>query len=125
MSITLKVHQFKHVPAKCLAFVTDAVNVLMNEVVYDDKPGVKTFVTDALATCAAVAFFGADLGHTTVFTHMASASTAVDDVRKEDVLNQMLELLLKKNKLPDIKLFVSPSTAASHGEPKARASSPW
>ena len=96
MSITLKVHQFKHVPAKCLAFVTDAVNVLMNEVVYDDKPGVKTFVTDALATCAAVAFFGADLGHTTVFTHMASASTAVDDVRKEDVLNQMLELLLKK-----------------------------
>lgn len=110
MPVTLKIHRFKVVPAQCLAFVADAVNVAMNEVVHDDNPGIKTFVTDGLATCAAVAFGGSDLGHSTAFTHMSSASTTVDDLRKEEVLNQMLALVLKKNKLADIKLFVSPST---------------
>lgn len=88
--------------------VSDAMNVLMNEVAYDHSHGNKTFLTDGLATCAAIALYGEDPGCSIAFTHMSSESTISDDQRKENTLNQMLEYVLKKNNLAQVKMIIYP-----------------
>ena len=110
MTLILKVHKFKYVSPQLLVWVDEAVNVAMNEVIYDDRPGAKTYITDALVTCVALAFYSTDKRFTTTFTHMSSASTVRDDQRKEEVLNQMLEYMLKSNSLSKIRILISPST---------------
>jgi len=82
----------------------------MNEVILDDRKNSKTYITDALVTCVAIAFCSTELGFTMAFTHMASATSVADDVRKENVLNQMLEYMLKTIPLVKIKMIVSTST---------------
>jgi hypothetical protein len=89
--------------------VRGAVNVPMNDVVFDDNGANKTYITDGLATCAAVALYGENLSCTTAFTHMSSESTQNDDKRKELILNNMLEFNLKTNLLKQLRLIVSPS----------------
>ena len=94
--------------------VKGAVNVPMNEVAFDNSGGNKTFITDALATCAAIALYGNNIGFPTAFTHMSSESTPSDDQRKERVLDQMLEYILKTNSLAEIKLVISPPSIEEH-----------
>lgn len=93
---------------QCFAFIKNAVNVGMDEVIYS-KGKNKTFITDGLATCAAVAICGSDSGCSTAFTHMSSEAAEKDDKRKEKILNEMLEYVLKNNSLSDVKLIISPS----------------
>lgn len=88
--------------------VSDAMNVLMNEIAYDDNCGDKTFLTDGLATCAAIVIYGEDPGCSMAFTHMSSESILSDDKRKENALNQMLEYVLKKNNLAHVKMIIYP-----------------
>lgn len=90
--------------------IKGAVNVAMNEVAYDNNCGSKTFLTDALATCTAIAFYGNDPGFSTAFTHMSSASTPIDDQRKEKILDQMLAYVLKTNPLKQVRMVISPSS---------------
>lgn len=110
MTLQLKIHQFKFAPATPLVLVSNAVNVLMNEVVLDNTQQNKTYVTDALATCAAIAFCSSEAGFNMAFTHMSSAQSKVDDARKEAVLEQMLDFMLKTLPLPKVNMLIAPST---------------
>ncbi|HAT8178691.1 TPA: hypothetical protein JA361_04275 [Legionella pneumophila] len=109
MTLILRVKKLKLMPKEqCFAFIKNAVNVGMDEVIYSNGTN-KTFITDGLATCAAVAIHGSDSGYSVAFTHMSSEATEMDDKRKEKILNEMLEYVLKSNLLSDIKLIISPS----------------
>jgi hypothetical protein len=110
MSLILKKKKFKLMAEEqCFAFVKKAVNVSMDEVIYNNSGTNKTFLTDGLATCAAVVMYGIDSGYSTAFTHMSSEATESDDKRKEKILNEMLEYVLKNNSLSAVRLIISPS----------------
>lgn len=109
MTLILKMKKFKLMAKEqCFAFIKNAVNVGMDEVIYSNGTN-KTFITDGLATCAAVAIYGSDSGCSAAFTHMSSEASDKDDKRKETILNEMLEYVLKSNSLSDVKLIISPS----------------
>lgn len=109
MTLILKMKKFKLMAKEqCFAFIKNAVNVGMDEVIYSNGTN-KTFITDGLATCAAVAIYGSDSGCSAAFTHMSSEASDKDDKRKETILNEMLEYVLKSNALSDVKLIISPS----------------
>ncbi|HHR0740872.1 TPA: hypothetical protein ACS2XB_002882 [Legionella pneumophila] len=104
MTLILKMKKFKLMAKEqCFAFIKNAVNVGMDEVIYSNGTN-KTFITDGLATCAAVAIYGSDSGCSAAFTHMSSEASDKDDKRKETILNEMLEYVLKSNALSDVKL---------------------
>ncbi|KTD82964.1 hypothetical protein [Legionella waltersii] len=92
-----------------IAFIKDAVNVSMDEVVYL-KGKNKTVITDGLATCAAVAFYGMNSDCSSAFTHMSNEASEKDDQRKEKILNDMLAFVLKNNSRLDVRLVISPSS---------------
>ncbi|HAT1597076.1 TPA: hypothetical protein ACQ53F_002318 [Legionella pneumophila] len=109
MTLILKMKKFKLMAKEqCFAFIKNAVNVGMDEVIYS-KGTNRTFITDGLATCAAVAIYGSDGDCSAAFTHMSSEATDKDDKRKEKILNEMLEYVLKSNALSNVKLIISPS----------------
>ncbi|HDS3846278.1 TPA: hypothetical protein QHY93_001925, partial [Legionella pneumophila] len=109
MTLILKMKKFKLMAKEqCFAFIKNAVNVGMDEVIYSNGTN-KTFITDGLATCAAVAIYGSDSGCSAAFTHMSSEASDKDDKRKETILNEMMEYVLKSNSLSDVKLIISPS----------------
>ncbi|HAT2056100.1 TPA: hypothetical protein JBB31_08380 [Legionella pneumophila subsp. pneumophila] len=109
MTLILKMKKFKLMAKEqCFAFIKNAVNVGMDEVIYSNGTN-KTFITDGLATCAAVAIYGSDSSCAAAFTHMSSEASDKDDKRKETILNEMLEYVLKSNSLSDVKLIISPS----------------
>lgn len=109
MGLQIKAYQFKCVPTKNLVLLHNAVNVAMNEMLLDNTKKGKTLITDALATCSAVAFCGLEPGFTGAFTHLSSANTVADDQRKEIILNQMLEFMVATLPLGKIQMLVSPS----------------
>lgn len=110
MTIFLKIQKSKFCLSNQLQVtVRDAVNVSMNEVVYNNSGVDKTYLTDGLGTCAAIALFGDGSDFSTTFTHMSSESTEGDDIRKEEILNQMLRYVLKTTPLEKVKMFFSPS----------------
>lgn len=106
-----------HIETYCCRFITmqqkavieNAVNVAMNEVIKDDKETKKTFITDALATCSAIAFYSTAPGFTMAFTHMSSESTLDDDQRKKDILNEMLQFVLNTIDKSKLQMTISPS----------------
>jgi hypothetical protein len=111
MTLILKTKRSKYSAHDQLqVIVTGAVNVVMNEIAYDNNAEGKTFITDGLVTCVAIALYGSDLGFSTVFTHMCSESTSTDDKRKEKVLNEMLEYILKINESAQVKMVIAPSS---------------
>jgi hypothetical protein len=109
MTLILRKKKFKLLAKdQSIAFVKDAVNVSMDEVVYLNGTS-KTVITDGLATCAAVALYGINSGCSSAFTHMSDEVTEKDDRRKEKILNGMLEYVLKNNAGSDLRLIISPS----------------
>lgn|SRR3990167_620578 len=88
--------------------VSQAVNVLMDEVLFQFQVGEKTFITDGLATCAAIAIYGGPPNYPVAFTHMSSASTTEDDQRKMEVLNHMLVRIKEASPDYPIKIVISP-----------------
>lgn len=110
MTLILRTKKLKLMDKEqCFAFIKNAVNVSMDDVIYNNVGTNKTFITDGLATCAAVVMYGSDSGCSTAFTHMSSEATEKDDKRKEKILNEMLEYVLKNNSLSGVKLIISPS----------------
>ena len=110
MALKIKAHPSKFISNQNVAVINNAVYVAMNEVIFDDTKTSKLFSTDALATCIAIAFCSKEPGFTTAFTHMSSAKTVHDDLRKEIILNQMLKFVLHSLSNSKIQLIISPST---------------
>lgn len=109
MSMHIETYRCRFIPMQHRAIVENAVNVAMNEVIKDDKETKKTFITDALATCSAIAFYSTAPGFTMAFTHMSSESTSDDDRRKKDILNEMLEFALNTIDKSKLQMTISPS----------------
>ena len=109
MTILLKAQKSKFGSKNQLqVIVKNAVNILMDEVIFDNTGSDKTFITDGLATCSGIALYGDDSGFSSSFTHMSSESTPSDDIRKEQILFQMLEYVRKANPLERVKMIISP-----------------
>lgn len=51
---------------QCIAFIKNAINVSMDEVIYNNSGTNKTYITDGLATCVAVVLYGSDGGYSTL-----------------------------------------------------------
>ncbi|MCW8396836.1 hypothetical protein [Legionella sp. PATHC039] len=65
---------------QCFTFIKNAINIGMDKVIYSNGTN-KTFITDGLATCAAVAIYCSDSGCSATFTHMSSDASDKDDKR--------------------------------------------
>lgn len=95
--------------------VTNKIDVLMDltqsnhgtSKMYATHEGDVTYMTDSLATCAAVVIFNQGPPCRSAFVHMSSESTSDDDRRKQKILDEMLNYVEEGNGR-QINMIVSP-----------------